>query len=110
MKTPFCVNFVANARLHVFAVCVLACVGGLIAKRTRYTHNPSLLWWLVYLGYWALVIAVLSYRSYKGTLYSKNGLSPVLEDGLGDDDDVESGVGSQSSSIPKVSPNPCVSL
>lgn len=70
----------------------------------RYTHNPNIIWWLVYLGYWVFVCLLLAYRGYKGTLYSKDGLSPVLGD-FDSGDDVESGTDSQSSSLPKVSLN-----
>ncbi len=48
----------------------------------RYTHNPSALWWFVYLGYHFCVLCVLGYRWYKGTIWSKFGSNPWAE---GDD-------------------------
>jgi hypothetical protein len=46
----------------------------------RYTHNPSALWWFVYLGYHFVVCCVLGYRWYKGTVWSKTGANPWSED------------------------------
>jgi high-affinity iron transporter len=44
-----------------------------------YTHNPSMLWWIVYLTYWAVVLSILGYRYWTGTLFSKWGNNPFEE-------------------------------
>mmetsp|Transcript_11826 Transcript_11826/g.27357 ORF Transcript_11826/g.27357 Transcript_11826/m.27357 type:complete len:489 (-) Transcript_11826:42-1508(-) len=61
-----------------------------------YQHNPSMLWWIVYLSYWFIVISIFAWRWYHGTLYSKWGPSgepPAQEgeEGEGSAGDVEQG-------------------
>lgn len=65
-----------------------------------YTHNPSLIWWIVYALYWVIVLSIIGYRIYKGTLYSKWGADgdPEDPDRAQAARDVESGLASSSSS------------
>lgn len=76
-----------------------------------YTHNPSMLWWIVYLVYWAAVLSILGYRYWTGTLFSKFGNNPFEEEdaeitGKGNGSDTSSDIerGAVPAMIPPVPP------
>ena len=52
-----------------------------------YTHNPPAIWWIAYMLFWGGICALLGYRYYHGTLFSKTG--PIAAFTFGGDDEDE---------------------